>query len=81
MNNKEIVRRAIHAVFGHLSDDDIARLAKGAIVATHAGAQLGTASQVKASGEMDKLARAAVDAMPAMYHRQIALYLTGEAVQ
>lgn len=79
MTNEEITRRAIHATFGHLPDATLAKLLDGAKLATHAGAQLGTAAQVKAAGKMDELVREAVADLSPHYCQQIARYITGRA--
>ena len=76
---RDTVRRAIGAVFAHLTAAHIARLSETHDAIAYAGAQLGTSSQAKANGEHWDAIGETVDDLGDFYTIEAAKFIEGEA--
>lgn len=75
---RDTVRRAIGAIFAHLSTADIDRLTATHAAIAYAGAQLGTSSQAKANGEHWDAIGEIVDDLGDFYTIEAANFINGE---
>ena len=64
MSSKETVNRAIHAIFGNLSDADIERITEAGLAIGVANMHYGLMSQVAANENKASIVRDVLDRMP-----------------